>query len=1410
MKLENEGPAQQPQKTSNILGSTGNDYLFLWDLRSGAIHISGNIQKQYPIQLDDDNTCTIEDWYRIVYAKDLPALRHSLEQLCQGTLSQYAQEYRVIDRKGNRVWVACRGECRLDKQGVPISLIGRISDTRLKGRVDLLTGAFNSTELAEDLDRLLRERKQGFLLLVGVDNLKHVNLRHGREYGNRILQKTVDVLEELVGPGNRIYRINGDCFAVNLSEKDREAVEELYRALRDQMADSCTISAGAVAYHEHPSADAGALYQYAEDTLDKAKRQGKNKLAFFSPEDYAVRLSTIELQEELERSVQNEFEGFSLRYQPQLRAGNYDLFGAEALLRYHSPRHGNVEPSKFIPVLEQSGMIRPVGLWILRKALDQCRQWRAAAPQLHISVNMSYVQLDQEDIAQQVLDLLEESGLPGDALILEVTESMQLQDYLRFNKLFYRWKQAGIEISVDDFGTGYSSLGYLKNLDIEEIKIDRCFVRGIQHSAYNYRLLSNMLELARSSQIRVCCEGVETQDELDALEELKPDSLQGFLFSRPLTSTEFENTYIRQETPEYAGYVALKQELRRIWHGGRGADREGIPPEEAMGNIVGALDEVVYVSDLVTYDLYYLNPAGRRLTGICDYKGLKCYKVLQGRDEPCDFCTNSRLRRDSFYVWELNNQKFGRRFILKDKLIAWQGKMARLELAKDVTEQEIVSQSAQTKLDFSQAVCACTRALLEEPDRASATRQMLAAAAGFYRSDRVCLFESVPGGGWRIAGEWCRDGVSSGADPLSACLLTLPERWMMAFRQNVSVVIDDAKRLKESDPGEWKLLQAMRAERLLAVPVCREREPVGFLAVNAPGRCEMDGAMPRALALFLSARMAEETQELPHEPLEQQYRNVLRDVNLGLWYIRIDPAGNRHEMFTDGTMRRIMGLEKPVSPQECYEYWYGRIKDGYYQYVDLSMDAMIRSGQVMQLEYPWQHPTLGEIMVRCTGVRTQDADGMICLEGCHRGISDLERPKYLPDTPTGEVFEFNERRGSIYFHTGRTLLDGADRSEENFPACWLKNEIVHPHFAKRFAAIFHQVQQAPDVEGEEFMLRGKSGGYEWFKLRTRHLGTSVKDRDTILVLLDAADRERVLQLEILRLQDFYQASLSDSIAYAEVDLESGQLKSAGGLWEGYERSYDRDSENLFQFMMRQAKDNVQTNPAIQTLCEMKSWKDIMAKGEPVRRLRYQRKINDEWRWVELVAHYFREQFTENMFALLYLKDIDRQVRKEQAQQEAANRDPLTSVYNRNAFEMLVREYMEDPAGEKQGALILIDIDNFKEVNDRLGHLEGDAALRYVANLLKSTFRQRDVIGRLGGDEFFVFLQGPITEKTLHDRMEQLYTAMDEYPRTPISCSAGIAKLKSEGFSYNASLYKADMALYESKKRGKRHYTFAQE
>ena len=259
-----------------------------------------------------------------------------------------------------------------------------------------------------------------------------------------------------------------------------------------------------------------------------------------------------------------------------------------------------------------------MGLWVLRQALEQCVRWRRSRPDFHISVNMSYSQFGQGSIENDVLGIWRESGLPPGALTIEVTESVQLLDYSDLNRIFRRWKKAGIEIAVDDFGTGYSSLGRLKEMEVDEIKIDRCFVRNIQNSAYNYRLLRNMFELADSCQIRVCCEGVETAEELAVLEDLHPGLLQGFLIARPCPAGAFEARYILS-----SGGKLYHPQLPAPAAGEREDSRAEDESEFARA-ILEAENDIFFLCDMETYELCYLNPAGQRVFGVRDYQGRKC------------------------------------------------------------------------------------------------------------------------------------------------------------------------------------------------------------------------------------------------------------------------------------------------------------------------------------------------------------------------------------------------------------------------------------------------------------------------------------------------------------------------------------------------------------------------------------------------------------------------------------------------------------------------------------------------------------------------------------------------------------------------------------------------------------------
>lgn len=937
-------------QTIRLMDESTDDYLYLYDLVNDRLYFTDKIRRKYPLP-PGENGLPISQWAKIVYARDFQQLDQNLSEIRQGNSENHDMEYRLLDREGNRVWVNCRGTVQKDQEGNPILLVGCVSELAMGRMVDSLTGLWNSDKFMEDMGKNLEENN-GYLMVLGIDNFKSINVKNGRTFGNSLLKNITEVLEDHADSVMRLYRLDGDRFAVNFVKKNKKDVLDFYHSIKKELEGHCTVSAGVVDYSSDDEKDSGSLYQYAESAMDRAKREGKDMLIFFSSEDYQKSLEQIRFQDELKAAVKDGCRGFYLCYQPQIDSRSFSLYGAEALLRYESPVKGLVSPVEFIPVLEQSGQICQVGLWVLKTAVEQCIRWRRSLPDFHINVNISYVQLRQEGIDQLVLDVLREAGLPGNALTLEVTESMQLQDYSYFNRIFYEWKRHGIKIAIDDFGTGYSSLSYLKSIDVDETKIDRCFVNRIHCNAYNYRLLSNMIELAHGARIQVCCEGVETEEELMALQELGTDVLQGFLFAKPYKTEEFEKVYIHQDSQEYQERLKKESDFLLIDSTDNRVALQELKKDEIV-NIVESMDEVIYVSDVDTHELYYMNAEARKLTGIYDYKGRKCYQVLQGRNKPCEFCTNQTLNEDTFCEWYTKNEFFGREFVLKDKLIPWLGKMARLEIAIDTGRKDFAAKN----------------------------------------------------------------------------------------RLNTE---------------------------------------------NSPG----------------SNRLPEEAS-----------RKILNKVELGLWVIRIDEENSRYEMYTDEVMNRIMGLQKPLPPEECYAYWYNRINEGYYNYVNLAVESIIRSGKTNQVEYTWNHPDKGQVTVRCTGVRVEDKNGLPCIEGYHRIVSDLERPYFLPGGLNSEIFEYNEKRHTVYFHTDRKLIFGENTKEQDFPECWIREQVVHPDFQEKFREIFHDVRNKEDNRTSELLLRTKEGAYERFKLKTRRLGSKEQDAHTIVVLLDSANEEPGTEIE---------------------------------------------------------------------------------------------------------------------------------------------------------------------------------------------------------------------------------------------------------------------------------------------------------
>ena len=555
------------RKMLEAINHTTDDYLFVMDIASDITWFFGDIDKDYAIRKEGSAINTTAEMMRVVHPADCEMLSADLARIAKGEQDTHDMNYRWINRRGEVVWVNCRGRVIKDEKGNPAVMIGRVSEEALRHLYNPLTGLWNKEKLREDM--VERLQRPGALLLLDINGLAAINLSHGRDYGDALLREIADLLCEL-DVVEQAYHINHNNFAVVLSVEKSEEVAEVYRYICERMGDKCTFYAGAVPISKDVFADVGQLIDSANVTLKKAREKGVVGLELFSLDEIQQRIESLTLLEELKHSVEHDCEGFELVYQPQVKGGDYELYGVEALLRYTSSSRGRVFPDEFIPLLEHSRLILPVGMWVLEKALLQCKAWRQSLPSLRVSVNFSSVQFEDPRLGEKIVDCLKKTGMPGSSLMVELTESVQLHQSESFGHLVRYLKAYGIGLAIDDFGTGYSNLGYLKQAEIDEVKIDRAFVSGIEEGTYNYKLISNVLEFTKANDIHVCCEGVETANELAVLEALRPDLIQGYLFDRPCSVSEIESSYLDENSEAY------RHRMKNIRHISQSREQAGV------------------------------------------------------------------------------------------------------------------------------------------------------------------------------------------------------------------------------------------------------------------------------------------------------------------------------------------------------------------------------------------------------------------------------------------------------------------------------------------------------------------------------------------------------------------------------------------------------------------------------------------------------------------------------------------------------------------------------------------------------------------------------------------------------------------------------------------------------------------
>ena len=454
----------------------------------------------------------------------------------------------------------------VDGRAVLLCTIYDVTDKKLyqqkiekQANNDFLTGLYNRMRCEQDLDYYIRQTKEfggeGALLYIDLDDFKHINDGLGHQYGDTLLKHISDSLKRIPGVENNCYRMGGDEFIIILAHHHIMLLEQIIDEIKTLFTKPwmlkgtdyyCTMSMGVVRFPTDGDT-VEELIKKADIALYAAKCSGKNRVEFYDENVESTSFKRLDLEKNMRNATRNSFEEFEVYYQPIIdvtREGN-PCVGAEALIRWNSDELGAIAPTEFIPLAEYLGLINPIGDYVLREACKTCKYWNDMGhPDYKVNVNLSVVQLLQNDIVDKVRTVLKETGMTPQNLTLEVTESLAINDMSRMKTILADIKSLGVRVALDDFGTGYSSLNHIREMPIDVIKIDRCFIIDIGRDDFQAAFVKMVAELANAINVKICVEGVETEEQLDALKQTKIQMIQGFYFGKPMHLQEFEEKYL--------------------------------------------------------------------------------------------------------------------------------------------------------------------------------------------------------------------------------------------------------------------------------------------------------------------------------------------------------------------------------------------------------------------------------------------------------------------------------------------------------------------------------------------------------------------------------------------------------------------------------------------------------------------------------------------------------------------------------------------------------------------------------------------------------------------------------------------------------------------------------------------------
>lgn len=559
-----EAAARESEERWKLALESSGDGVWDWHIQAGTEFFSKRLLQMCGYEGNDLNSRP-EEFDNRTHPDDLELLRQAREDHFEGRTPSYQSERRILCKDGSWKWVLSRGMViSRDANGKPLRMIGTFTDVssrresealiRQQAFYDTLTGLPNRRMLRDRLEQEIkksqRDQQQFALLFIDLDHFKEVNDTLGHDQGDLLLIEAGRRIQACVRASDTVARMGGDEFTVILSElpdsghleglleKLLHTLETFFQLGTEQVFVSASIG---ITLYPRDATQIEELFKNADQALYVAKGAGRNRFSFFTPALQEAAQMRLRLAADL-RSALAEHQ-LEVHYQPIVELASGAIHKAEALLRWNHPSRGPVSPTVFIPIAESSGFIVEIGEWVFQQAARQVLAWRSnLSADFQISVNKSPVQFHHGSAGRVPWAVaLQAQGLPGDSIVVEITEGLLLDTSASVANTLLELRDAGIRVSLDDFGTGYSSLSYLQKFDIDFVKIDQSFVRHLIDDSTDLALCKAIIVMAHALDMKVVAEGVETVQQRDLLAAAGCDFAQGYLYAKPMSASDFES-----------------------------------------------------------------------------------------------------------------------------------------------------------------------------------------------------------------------------------------------------------------------------------------------------------------------------------------------------------------------------------------------------------------------------------------------------------------------------------------------------------------------------------------------------------------------------------------------------------------------------------------------------------------------------------------------------------------------------------------------------------------------------------------------------------------------------------------------------------------------------------------------------